>query len=184
MNYLVIMSEAERRVSNGHSLSTDPNRRAAESTSPLSALNRRRFLAFTSGCFLGVAGGATQAVAGAFKPIDVGALKDYPRDGISEKFVQNNFFVIRNRGRLYATIATCPHKGNYLLLNPKDATRIICSGHDSVFNADGLYVSGKARGSLARLGITLSPQGRVLVDTNREFPQPQWNDKASFVAVR
>lgn len=154
------------------------------SQSPLSWINRRRFLAFTSGCFFGLARSGSRAVAGAFKPIDIGPLQDFAGDGISEKFIQNNFFVTRNKGRLFAVIATCPHKGNYLLRDPKNAGRIICSGHDSVFTPEGVPVSGRVRQPLAHFGIALNPQGRVLVNPDQQFAQKQWNDKGSFIAVK
>lgn len=174
------MKTDENPITTNHSALSDETKGGQAVHSPLSAINRRRFLAFTSGCFLG----AAPVLAGGSRPIDIGPLKDFARDGISEKFIQHNFFVIRNRGRLYATIATCPHKGNYLLVDPKNATRIICSGHDSVFNAEGMTTGGKAKRNLARFAIALNAQGRVLVNTDKDFQQTQWNDKASYVAVR
>lgn len=183
INNLGIMSADQNRVSATRPATGDEARRCPANHNPYSSLNRRRFLACTSACFLGAAG-VSRTAAGGFKPIDIGPVRDFARDGISEKFIQNNFFVIRHKGRIFATIATCPHKGNYLLLDPKNPSRIICSGHDAVFSPEGLPASGKVRQGLARFGISLTSQGRVLVNPDQQFAQNQWNTKGSFVAVQ
>ena len=65
-----------------------------------------------------------------------------------------------------------------------DPTRIICSGHDSTFTPEGKPTGGPARRSLVRFGISLDANGHVLVDRFVEYPEKQWNDKASFVPVK
>ena len=160
----------------------DSDRETCESVPP-DVLSRRKFAAITSGSILCAACGIPR-VAGAFKPYDIGTLKDFSKDEISEKFIQNNFFVIRHEGRLFATIATCPHKGNYLLRNPRDAKQIICSGHDSVFDPKGVPSRGPVKRGLVRFAISLNAQGHVMVDTDKEFPQNQWNDKGCFIPVK
>ena len=117
------------------------------------------------------------------RPIDVGTVADYRRDGISEKFIQHDVFVIRRGGRLYACTAVCPHKANYLLLDPKDPTRIVCSGHDSTFTAEGKPTGGPARRPLVRYGIRVNEKQRVMVDMAQEFAAAQWDDTRSFVVV-
>lgn len=144
--------------------------------------DRRRFLGLASACCLGL-GASTRALAGAFKPIDIGTLADFPDEGICEKHVSHNFFVVRRGGRLFAVIATCPHKGNFLLRDPQDATRIICSGHDSVFDPEGRPLNGPVRQGLARFAISMDADGRILVDPGRPFPQARWDDRASFIPL-
>ena len=156
-----------------------PTRSASDSRS---VLNRRRFLGFSSG-LLCCATAAPQAFAGAFKPIDIGPLADFKTDGISTRFVRHNFFLIRHEGRIHATIATCPHKGNYLVLDLKDPTRIVCTGHDAVFDAEGRPVEGIVKTGLARFAISLNEQRRILVDPNKEFPQDKWNQRESFLPL-
>lgn len=158
--------------------------RCPGSQNPLSLVNRRRFIAFTSGCFLGAVGGASRAFAATAKPIDIGPLTNFAKDEISEKFIEHNFFVIRHQERLYAAQIKCPHQGNDLLRDPKDATRIICTGHESVFDPEGLPIVGPAAHGLVRLGIAVNSQGRVLVDPVKEFPQEKWDDKGSYIAVK
>lgn len=141
---------------------------------------RRRFLEMTARCVLcGLVPVARATAAG--RTIDVGALPDYPRDVISEKYITHDLFVIRHQGRIIACTAVCPHKANALLLDAQDPTRIICSGHDSKFSPEGLPVRGPARRPLVRYAIALDAAGRLQVDRSREFPRNQWSDPASFV---
>ncbi len=150
---------------------------------PATPRSRREFVSLASGCLLcGL--GARRASAATFKPIDIGELKDWPKDEISEKFIQYDIFVIRHKGRLYASTAICPHKSNFLLLDPQNPNRIICSGHDSTFTPEGIPTGGPARRGLVRYGISVNAEGRVTVDTLREFPQAQWDDKGSYVPVK
>ena len=144
---------------------------------------RRRFLALASGCLWCSAAGISPARAATDRPIDIGTLKDYPRDEISEKFIQHDIFVIRHRGKLFACTAVCPHKANYLLLDPQHRDRIICSGHDSKFTPEGIPAGGPTRRALVRYAISVNDKGRLMVDTSREYPQAQWEDKASYLAI-
>lgn len=117
------------------------------------------------------------------RPVDIGMLSEFPEDGISEKFSEHEFFVIRQSGRLYATTAICSHMGNALLVDPQDDTRIICSGHESVFDAEGRVVVGPASHSLVRLGVTLNDENHILVNPSRRFPEDKWEEKGSYLAI-
>jgi nitrite reductase/ring-hydroxylating ferredoxin subunit len=146
-------------------------------------LARRSFLRLASGCLLGGAAISLDARASTARLIDVGTLKDYPRDEISEKYIQHDIFVIRHAGRLFAATAVCPHKANALLLSPDDPALIICSGHDSQFSPEGIPLRGQARRPLVRYAISAGAGGRLQVDLSREFTRPRWDDKASYVAI-
>lgn len=168
-------------MSDASAQSSHPVRPAA-SAAPV-ALPRRRFLALVSGAT--VCSCAHRAIRAATdRPIDVGQPEDYPRDGISEKFIQHDLFVIRHEGRLFACTAVCPHKANYLLLDPKRTDRIVCSGHDSTFDIAGRRQNGPARRGLDRFAISLNSIGRLMVDTARTFRQTEWDDPASYVPVK
>lgn len=160
------------------------NARPADSERPvaLTTLPRRRFLTLVSGT--AACGCACRAIRAATdRPVDVGRIEDYPRDGISEKFIQYDLFIVRREKRLFACTAVCPHKANYLLVDPKQPDRIVCSGHESTFDLEGIHHGGPARRALDRFALSLSPAGRVIVDTARTFRQPRWSDPASFVAI-
>ena len=150
------------------------------------SLTRRHLLCLSSGCAcaLAAAHNAPRAQAAWGDAIDVGAVKDYTKDVISEKYVQYNFFVIRNKSRLYATIATCPHKENYLLVNSKNPREIICSGHDSVFDPRGAPSGGPVETGLVRFGISVDDKGHARVNINKVYPQEQWEDPKSYVSLK
>ena len=147
-------------------------------------LDRRRFLAVSSGCVLGTLGCATGRVAEKTAAVDIGTLKDFAEDGISEAFEKHGFFVIRNEGHLFAASNTCPHKGNVLRRDPKDSSRIVCEGHGSTFNASGKVAIGPASTGLVRLGISVNGEGHVIVNLGEEFPEDSWPDKNSFIEVK
>jgi len=144
-------------------------------------LKRRRFLTLASGTLL-----AASTVARAerkLRTVDAGTISALTEDGISEKFTKDNFFLIRHQGRIFATIATCPHKGNFLLRDTEDPKRIICSGHDSTFDISGTPVAGRVKKGLARFGISVNGEGRILVTPDLKFEQKDWSGKGSFLPV-
>lgn len=147
-------------------------------------LNRRRFLAVGSGCVLGALGVAAGAEAAKAPTVDIGTVKDFPADGISEKFTKDDFFVIRHQGKLFAASTACPHMGHALKLDPQDATRILCGSHGSTFDGEGLVQVGPASSGLVRLGITLDKNGHLIINPAKEFPQEKWEDKGCFVEVK
>jgi len=145
-------------------------------------LSRRRFLAVGSGCVLGALGAAA-ADAAKVATVDIGKLKDFAEDGISVKFIKDDFFVIRHQGKLFAASTNCPHMGNTLRLDSQDATRILCGTHGSTFDGEGMVQVGPASSGLTRLGITLNAEGHLVVNPAKEFPQDKWTDKGCFVEI-
>ena len=65
----------------------------------------------------------------------------------------------------------------------KDPKRIICSGHDAEFDAEGNPVAGRVKTGLERFAISLDARGHVIVDPDRRFPRTRWKDKAAFVTL-
>jgi len=149
----------------------------------MKTLNRRQFLVISSGTVLGACGVA-RAATGKLPLVDIGPLKDFAEDGISVKFIKDDFFVIRHQGRLFAASNVCPHMGHTLQRDPDDPTRIICGRHGSAFDAEGLVTVGPASSGLIRLGIAVNDKGRVVVNPNQEFPQDKWTDKGGSIAVK
>jgi nitrite reductase/ring-hydroxylating ferredoxin subunit len=147
------------------------------------SVNRRRFLAVASGCVLGAAGGLSPVTAAGFEPVEIGPLKKFDAEGISEEFLEHDFFVIRHGDKLFAASTTCPHMGHVLYRDPQDPTRILCRGHESVFNAEGLVVAAPASSGLTRLGISVNAQGSVIVNRNKQFAQDKWDDKGSYLVI-
>lgn len=158
----------------------EDRRRWLRLSPPSGPINRRHFLATTTACLL-AAGTTARAAGGKLRQVDAGTLKDLTKDGISEKFTKDNFFLIRHDGKVFATIATCPHKGNFLLRDSKNPGRIICSGHDSEFTAEGVPVAGRVKKGLTRFGISINDQGRILVTPDQKFEQKNWAQKGAFL---
>jgi nitrite reductase/ring-hydroxylating ferredoxin subunit len=155
-----------------------------KSLAPAAAYPRRQFLALTSGCLLCGAAGMAPARAATDRPIEIGTMADYPKDVISEKYIQHDIFVIRHQGKVFACTAVCPHKASFLLLDPKDPTRIICSSHDWKFTPEGLPLRPPARRPLVRYAIAVKENDRIWVDTSRQFQPAQWDDAACFLGVK
>ena len=147
-------------------------------------MNRRRFLAVGSGCVLGALGAASGVAAGKLPSVDIGSVRNFAQDGISEEFVKNDIFVIRFQGRLFAASTTCPHMGGILMRDSQDTSRIKCGSHGSVFDNEGMVVVGPASSGLIRLGVSVNKDGHVIVDPNKEFPQDKWTDKGSYVEAK
>lgn len=145
---------------------------------------RRRFIQLASSCVVCGAAGLPASVHGSTGHlIEVGTLTDYPKDGISEKFIQHDVFIVRHEGRLFAATAICPHKSNALFVSQQDPNLILCSGHQSRFSPDGVPTEGPARRPLVRFAISLNDKGRLMVDKSLQFPKPQWGNPASFVPI-
>jgi nitrite reductase/ring-hydroxylating ferredoxin subunit len=148
------------------------------------SFTRRQVLSVCSGCALAGAATVTRALAAWDDPIAIGKLEDYSADEISEKYIRHNFFVTRHEGRLFATVATCPHKGNYLFRNAEKPKEIICSGHDAVYDSEGKPVSSPVRHALERFGIAVDDEGIVRVDIRKRFPEAKWDDGESFILLK
>lgn len=166
----------------------DPSQSSSPPEEPCSAtpdsFTRRRFLCVSCGCGLAAPHVLAPSAEAAYgDPIDIGPVKGYTKDEISEKYIQHNFFVIRHKGRLYATTATCPHKQNFLFLNPENPREIICSGHDAVFDPEGRPLDGPVRRPLVRFAISVDKEGHARVDPFKEFPADQWEDPQSHLSL-
>ena len=74
--------------------------------------------------------------------------------------------------------------GNTLHRDPQNDTRIVCSGHGSVFDVEGMVTVGPASSGLIRFGITVNDKGHVVVNRNQKFLQGNWTDKGCYVEVK
>jgi len=76
-------------------------------------------------------------------------------------------YIGRDDNGLFAISAVCTHLG--CTVNQSD-DGYACPCHGSKFNAGGYVLTGPARLPLDRLELTLSPEGRVVLDTTRRVP--------------
>jgi nitrite reductase/ring-hydroxylating ferredoxin subunit len=117
-------------------------------------------------------------------PVAVGSLKDFAKDGVFDKFAKSHgFFMIRREGRLYAATSYCTHKRAAQLVSKATTKELACPKHGSTFALSGAVIRGPARQSLPRYAITATDQGRLTVDTSKQFEESKWNDPASYVAI-
>lgn len=149
-------------------------------------VNRRQFLTAAAAAAAVVSLPVLQARADApakpDKPVDCGELTKFAKDGVTSTFAKkpNNFFLIREEGKLYACSSLCTHK-NYPLTVKDD--ELYCSKHKSEFTLAGIVTAGPAKRSLPRYGIKADEKGRVVVDMSKEYSEKDWDDAASFIAV-
>ncbi len=116
------------------------------------------------------------------KPIDVGTLKSFDKDGVTATWAKKSghFFIIREDGKLYACTSLCTHKNRPLQVKGDE---LYCPAHKSEFTFQGTVTAGPAKRSLPRYGISVDDSGHVLVDCTKEFTESKWDDAASFVKI-
>jgi nitrite reductase/ring-hydroxylating ferredoxin subunit len=156
----------------------------------MSEMNRRDFLvaagvAAVATLSLPVLQGTAMAAAAPTmpdKPFDVGELKSFDKDGVTETFAKkpNYVYIVRKDGKLYACLSMCTHK--YAALTVKD-NEFYCPKHKSEFSFEGTVTAGPAKTSLPRYGISKDDKGHVIVDCSKEFSESKWDDKDSFIKV-
>jgi nitrite reductase/ring-hydroxylating ferredoxin subunit len=116
------------------------------------------------------------------KPVNVGALSSFDKDGIFDKWAKSDkFFVIREDGKLFAVTAFCTHKGFPLISRGQD---LFCTKHKSDFSLEGTVTGGPAKSSLPRFAIKLDDEKKVVVDKSKSFKEVQWSDPASFIDLK
>jgi Rieske Fe-S protein len=112
--------------------------------------------------------------------VDVGALADYPRDGVYEQYADaHRVLVVRRAARVYALRSVCTHKA--CLITPSGSA-LACPCHGSRFELDGRASKGPATRPLWHYAISQDAGGRLIVDKSRKF-RPDAADPAMSVAV-
>lgn len=142
---------------------------------PNDTVSRRGFLELVFGwCAALLALGASAAAAGRFMIPNVlyeadtrfKALKpeDYP-DGVT--FLPGpRVFLIRKGNSFRAVSAVCTHLGCTVNLNP-DGKSFACPCHGSRFDEQARVIGGPAPRPLAWFPVSLSRDGRVMIDTTQ-----------------
>ncbi len=115
-------------------------------------------------------------------PIDVGSLKDYAKDGVTDAWAKKagSFFLVRKDGKLFAVSSICTHRFCPVQVRADD---FFCNCHKSVFTRDGEVTDGPAKTSLPHYAIKVDANGHVMVDCTKEFSEAKWTDDASFIKV-
>jgi nitrite reductase/ring-hydroxylating ferredoxin subunit len=106
-----------------------------------------------------------------------------PSDGVSIDKA-SEVILVRHAGRVFAFALSCPHQNTALRWVNDDGGRFECPKHHSKYQADGVFMSGRATRSMDRLPIRREGD-QVLVDVDHMIRQDQapaeW--ESAFVAV-
>jgi nitrite reductase/ring-hydroxylating ferredoxin subunit len=148
-------------------------------------LNRRTFLVAAAACACAtcpLAGLAADKPPAAGGPVDAGTLGDYAKDGAYDALAgEHGFFIVRRKGKLYAVGSACTHKRTTLKLK---GDAFACPKHGARFDLAGNVTKPPAKRDLPRYAISADDAGKITVDTSQTFDKKQWDDEASFVALK
>jgi cytochrome b6-f complex iron-sulfur subunit len=116
--------------------------------------------------------------------IKVGFPDSFEEGKVNERFKDQNFWVVRYQGKIYALSTTCTHLGctpNWL----ESAGKFKCPCHGSGFYITGVNFEGPAPRPLERWAIGLGDDGQLIVDKGKKFQKElgQWDNPESFFTV-
>lgn len=123
----------------------------------------------------------TAELPGKFK---AGFPDDYEEGQVVTRFKDQNTWVVRHEGILYALSTTCTHLGctpNWLEREQK----FKCPCHGSGFYITGINFEGPAPRPLERWGIKIGDDGQIVVDRSMKFQweRGEWTSPDSFIKV-
>jgi len=103
---------------------------------------------------------------------------------VVERFKDQNTWIVRNNGVIYALSTTCTHLGctpNWLEREQK----FKCPCHGSGFYISGINFEGPAPRPLERWAVRIGDDGQIIVDRSRKFQNErgEWTNPDSFIKV-
>ncbi len=116
--------------------------------------------------------------------VKVGPPDTFEDGKVSERFKDQNIWVVKYQGKIYALSTTCTHLGctpNWL----ESAAKFKCPCHGSGFYITGVNFEGPAPRPLERWAISVGDDGQLVVDKSKKFQRElgQWDNPDSFVSV-
>jgi cytochrome b6-f complex iron-sulfur subunit len=116
--------------------------------------------------------------------IKVGFPDNYEEGKVVERYKDQNTWVVRKDGVIYALSTTCTHLGctpNWLEREQK----FKCPCHGSGYFISGVNFEGPAPRPLERWAITVGDDGQLVVDKSRSFhsERGEWGLPDSFIKV-
>ncbi|HKB36207.1 MAG TPA: Rieske (2Fe-2S) protein [Gemmataceae bacterium] len=114
----------------------------------------------------------------------VGFPQNYEEGQVVERYKDQNAWIVRNDGTIYALSTTCTHLGctpNWLEREQK----FKCPCHGSGFYITGINFEGPAPRPLERWAIFIGDDGQLVVDKSKKFQQErgEWSNPESFIKV-
>jgi cytochrome b6-f complex iron-sulfur subunit len=116
--------------------------------------------------------------------VKVGFPDQFEEGKVVERYKDQNIWVVRNNGVIYALSTTCTHLGctpNWLEREEK----FKCPCHGSGFKISGINFEGPAPRPLERWAISVGEDGQLVVDKSKKFQQErgEWVNAESFIKV-
>jgi nitrite reductase/ring-hydroxylating ferredoxin subunit len=143
---------------------------------PESSKSRREFLCQATGCFtfaLVASGVSREVFASPVRTIEgvrsAPGEKSYPippADGVSIDRVEQ-VILVRYQNKVMAFALSCPHENAAVKWIERDG-RFACTKHDSKYQPDGTYTSGRATRNMDRLPIKKAGD-TVVVDLDKAY---------------
>lgn len=151
-------------------------------THPDAPMTRRHLLVLAGAGMCAVAGlGATPGEVEKTGTFDAGPITDFG-EGITDTHANNDpkIFVVRDKGRLFASQSECTHKRCVL---KRTGAGYSCKCHRSKFDIAGVPEGGPAKWPLPRYAVSLDDRKHVIVDLSKRFDQDKWEDEGAFLKV-
>lgn len=116
--------------------------------------------------------------------VKVGPAEGFEEGKVSERFKDQNIWVVRYQGKIFALSTTCTHLGctpNWL----ESAAKFKCPCHGSGFYITGVNFEGPAPRPLERWAISIADDGQLVVDKSKKFQKElgQWDNPESYYNV-
>jgi cytochrome b6-f complex iron-sulfur subunit len=109
--------------------------------------------------------------------------EEYKIGEVSERFKEEHkVWIYRSKKGITAYLALCTHLGCTPHFRPENKT-FFCGCHGGVFNLEGDPIAGPPPIPLYRLGVSLAPDGKILVDKNLREADPKKRDKEPYLLV-
>jgi cytochrome b6-f complex iron-sulfur subunit len=177
-----------------------PPAKPAAAAKPAAGKERRGFLAAISSAFAIAWITMTAAVTGMIlgtvrflfpnvlseppSKFKVGFPDQFEEGKVVERFKDQNAWIVRYQGVIYALSTTCTHLGctpNWL----DSAGKFKCPCHGSGFYITGVNFEGPAPRPLERWAIAIGEDGQIVVDKSKKFQRElgQWDSPESFLKV-
>jgi cytochrome b6-f complex iron-sulfur subunit len=116
--------------------------------------------------------------------VRAGPKDQYEEGKVVERFKDQNFWIVRYQGLIYALSTTCTHLGctpNWLEREEK----FKCPCHGSGFKITGINFEGPAPRPLERWGVSVGEDGDIVVDKSKKFQweRGEWDNPESFIVA-
>jgi cytochrome b6-f complex iron-sulfur subunit len=116
--------------------------------------------------------------------IKVGFPDNFEEGKVTDRFKDQNTWVVRHDNIIYALSTTCTHLGctpNWLEREQK----FKCPCHGSGFYISGINFEGPAPRPLERWAVSVGDDGQIVVDKSKKFQYERgdWSNPESFIKV-